>query len=91
MAGKGLLKMIKQIEREIRDLHKELSETQREQASLRLHPCRGDREIRQKEEKLEELEKRVKSINQTIRELERKRQELMAEALKDSGYESPFV
>ncbi len=83
--------MIKQIEREIRDLHKELSETQREQASLRLQPCRGDMEIRKKEEKLEDLVKRVKSINQTIRELERKRQELMAETKKDSGYESPFV
>ncbi len=83
--------MIKQIERQIRDLQKELSETQREQASLRLEPCRGDMEIRKKEEKLEDLGKRVKSIHQTIHELERKRQELMGEALKKSGPDSPFV
>jgi len=83
--------MIKQIERQIRDLQKELSETQKEQASLRLQPCQGDMEIRKKEEKLDELEKRTKSIKETIRELERKRQELMAESLKKSGYESPFL
>jgi chromosome segregation ATPase len=83
--------MIKQIERQIRDLQKELSETQREQASLRLEPCRGDMDIRKKEEKLEGLGKRVKSIHQTIHELERKRQELMGEALKKSGLDSPFI
>ena len=70
--------MIKQIERQIRDLQKELSETQREQASLRLQPCQGDMEIRKKEGKLDDLEKRAKFIKETIRELERKRQELVA-------------
>jgi len=83
--------MIKQIERQIRDLQKELSEIQREQASLRLQPCQGDTEIRKKEEKLEDLDKRIKAANETIRELDRKRQELMSESLKKSGYESPFA
>ena len=83
--------MIKQIERQIRDLQKELSEIQKEQASLRLQPCKGDIEIRKKEEKFEDLDRRVKSINENIGELERKRQEFMAESLKNSGYESPFV
>ena len=82
--------MIKQIERQIKDLQKELSEVQREQASLRLHPCQGDLEIRKKDEKLEELHNRIKSINVTKRELERKRQDLIAEPLKKSGWESPF-
>ena len=93
---KGLIaniswEMIKQIERQIRDLQKELSEIQREQASLRLQPCQGDTEIRKKEEKLEDLDKRIKAVNETIRELDRKRQELMSESLKKSGYESPFA
>ncbi len=83
--------MIKQIERQIRDLQKELSEIQKEQASLRLQPCQGDMEIRKKEEKTEELDKRIKTINETVRDLERKRQQLMAEPLKKSEYESPFV
>ncbi len=83
--------MIKQIERQIRDLQKELIEIQKEQASLRFQPCQGDVEIRKKEEKFEELDKKIKIINETIRDLDRKRQELMAEPLKTSGYESPFV
>lgn len=82
--------MIKQIERQIRDLQKELSEVLREQSSLRLQPCQGDIEIRKKEEKIEELDKRIKSIKQTIRELDRKRQEIMSETFKKDGYESPF-
>ena len=72
--------MIKQIEKQIRDLQKELAEIQKGQAALRLQPCRGDSEIRQKDGKLEELDKRAKSISETIRDLERKRQKLMAES-----------
>ena len=83
--------MIKQIERQIRDLQKELSEIQKEQASLRLQPCQGDVEIRKKEEKFEELDKRIKSINESVRDLEQRRQVLLSEPLKKSGYESPFV
>jgi 50S ribosomal subunit-associated GTPase HflX len=35
-------KMIKELEEEIRDLQKELSQVQKDQAVLRLQPCRGD-------------------------------------------------
>jgi chromosome segregation ATPase len=73
--------MIKQLEKQIRDLQRELSEIQKGQAALRLQPCRGDSEIRQKDGKLEELDKRAKSISETIRDLERKRQKLMAESV----------
>ena len=47
-------------EKEIRDLQKELAEVQREQAALRLQPCKGDSEIRKKDEKFDELEGRAK-------------------------------
>jgi predicted nucleic acid-binding Zn-ribbon protein len=83
--------MMKQIERQIRDLQKELNETQKEQSSLRLQPCKGDPTIRKKEENLEELDKRIRSIRESIRELERKRQEVMSAPLKKDGYESPFT
>ena len=83
--------MFKQIERQIRDLQKELSEIQKEQASLRLQPCQGDMGIRKKEEKTEALDKRIKTINETVRDLERKRHQLIVEPLRKSGYESPFV
>jgi chromosome segregation ATPase len=78
--------MIKQLEKQIRDLQKELAEVQKGQAALRLQPCRGDSEIREKDGKLEELDKRAKTINETIRDLERKRQKLMAEsAMRESS------
>jgi len=83
--------MIKQIERQIRDLQRELTEVQREQTSLRLQPCKGDTELRRKEGKLEELGKRILSLRESVRELERKRQEVMSEPFKKEGYESPFV
>ena len=83
--------MMKQIVRQIRDPQKELNEAQKEQSALRLQPCKGDATIRKKEEKLEELDKRIRSIRESIRELERKRQEVMSEPLKKDGYESPFT
>ena len=48
--------MIKQIEKEIRDLQKALAEVQKGQAALCLQPCQGDSEIREKDKKLEELQ-----------------------------------
>ncbi|MBI5969094.1 MAG: hypothetical protein HY882_14710 [Deltaproteobacteria bacterium] len=83
--------MIKQIERQVRDLQKELLELQKEWDLTRLQPCRGDTEIRKKDELLDELDKRIDSINDKIRELERKRRELMSESVKKAGYESPFT
>ena len=70
--------MIKQLEKQIRDLQKELAEVQKGQAALYLQPCRGDSEIREKDAKLEELDRRAKTINGTIHDLQRKRQGLMS-------------
>ena len=72
--------MIKEFEKQIRNLQKELAEVQKGQAALRLQPCRGDSEIREKDGKLEKLDRRAKTISETIRDLERKRQKLMAES-----------
>lgn len=83
--------MVKQIDRQVRDLQRALAEIQKEQSSLRLQPCKGDAEIRAKEGKLEELDKRARSLKESIRELERKNQELMSKPFKKEGYESPFV
>jgi chromosome segregation ATPase len=70
--------MIKQIEKEIRDLQRERAEVQKGQAALCLQPCRGDSEIREKDGKLEELDRRAKTINGTIHDLQRKRQVLIS-------------
>ena len=78
--------MIKQLEKQIRDLQKELAEVQKGQAALRLQPCRGDSEIREKDAKFDELDRRAKTISETIRDLEGKRQRLMAEStIKESS------
>jgi chromosome segregation ATPase len=81
--------MIKQLENKIRDLQKELAEVQKNQAVLRLQPCRGDSEIREKDEKLDELDRRAKNINETIRDLTRKRQLLISESTTRGSYDSP--
>jgi len=81
--------MIKQLENQIRDLQKELAETKKNQAALRLQPCLGDSEIRQKEEKLGELDGRAKAINETIRDLTKKRQLLLSESAPRTIYNSP--
>jgi chromosome segregation ATPase len=72
--------MIKEFKKQIRNVQKELAEVQKGQAALRLQPCRGDSEIREKDGKLEKLDRRAKTISETIRDLERKRQKLMAES-----------
>jgi len=72
--------MIKELENQIRDLQKELAEIKKNQAALRLHPCLGDLEIREKEEKFDELDGRAKAINETLRNLTRKHQLLMSES-----------
>jgi hypothetical protein len=83
--------MIKQIERQIRDLQKEAAEIQKEETATRLQPCKGDAQIRQKEDKLAELDQRTRIIRESIRELERKKQAAMSEPFKKDGYESPFL
>jgi len=83
--------MIRQIERRIRELKKELNEAQKGLKALSLQPCKGDATIRKKEEKLEELERRTRSLRESILELERKRREGMSEPFRNEGYESPFT
>ena len=72
--------MIKQLEKQIRDLQKELAEVQKGQDALRLQPCRGDSEIREKDGKLDDLDRRAKIIRESMQDLERKRQVLMSES-----------
>ena len=72
--------MINQLENQIRDLRKELAEIKKNQALLRLQPCLGDSEIREKDEKFDELDGRAKAINETIRSMTRKRQLLISES-----------
>ena len=86
----GDLIMVKQIEKEIKELQKELENLQKEKSALRLQPCRGDKELRDKEEAIDQIDKKIEVINIQIRELEKKRRELMSEAVKKEGYESPF-
>jgi len=80
--------MIKQLEQEIRDLQKALAEVQKDQAVLRLQPCRGDSEIRKKDEKFDELDRRARIINETIRDLTRKRQLAISESTTRGSYDS---
>ncbi len=72
--------MVKKLENEIWDLQKELAEIKRNQSVLRLQPCLGDSEIKAKEEKFEELDRRVKALNDTIRDTTRKRQLMIYQA-----------
>jgi hypothetical protein len=81
--------MIKQLENQIRDLQKELAAIQKDQAVLRLQPCRGDSEIRGKDAKFDELDRRAKAINETIRGMTRKRQLLISESAIRENNESP--
>lgn len=81
--------MIKQLENQIRDLQKELAEIQKDQAVLRLQPCRGDSEIRGKDAKFDELDRRAIAINETIRGMTRKRQLLISEPAIRGTNESP--
>lgn len=81
---------VKQLERQIRDLQKELADAKKEADLLRLQPCTGDFELRKKEEAMSEIETRAETIHQSIRELEKKRREMMSTALKNAVYESPL-
>jgi len=66
--------MTMEFEKQIRDLQKELAEVEREQAALRLQPCKGDSEIRKKDEKFDELDRRTEILREAIRDFTRKRQ-----------------
>jgi hypothetical protein len=81
--------MIRELESQIRDLRRELVEIHKDQAVLRLQPCLGDSEIRGKDEKVDELDMRAKAINETIRDLTRKRQLLLSESAPRTTYNFP--
>ncbi len=74
--------MIKEFERQLRDLQKELAEIKKDQSVLRLQPCRGDSEIIKKDAKYDEQDRRATIIRGTIRDLTRKRQLLISESTK---------
>ena len=81
--------MSKELENQIRDLQKELAAIQNDQAVLRLQPCRGDSEIKGKDAKLDELDRRAKAINETIRGLARKIQLSNSESAIRGSCDSP--
>ena len=70
--------MIKQVERQVRDLQKEFSEVQKEWNLVRLQPCRGDGDIRQKDARLNSLEERMDAIQDQILGLDRKRRDTLS-------------
>jgi len=78
--------MIRQLENQIRELQKELAEIKKNQAFLRLQPCLGDSEIREKEEKFDELDRQATALNETIRDLKRKHQLLLSESALKTIY-----
>jgi hypothetical protein len=81
--------MIHQLENQIRDLKKELAETKKNLALLRLQPCLGDLEIREKDEKMGELDGRLTALNDSIRDLTRKHQLLLSESAPRTTYDLP--
>ena len=83
--------MIKEIEHQVRDLQKEFSEVQKEWNLVRLQPCRGDEDIRRKDGKLNSLEERMDTIQDQIRELERKRREAFSGKVRKEDDKSPFT
>ena len=78
-----------ELEKQIRDLQKELAEIKKDQSVLRLQPCRGDAEIRGKDAKFDELDGRAKAIKDSIRGMTRKRQLLISESTIRGKNESP--
>ncbi len=80
--------MVKQLENQIWDLQKELAEIKKSQSVLRFQPCLGDSEIKEKEEKFEELDRRAKDLNDTIRDTTRKRQLMIYHAAIRENNES---
>lgn len=70
-------------------MKKELAEIKKNQASLRLQPCLGDLEIRGKDEKMGELDGRATALNESIRDLTRKRQLLLSESAPRTTYDLP--
>ena len=81
--------MIKSLENQIRDLQKQLAGVQVEQADLRLQPCRGDSDIREKDAKLDELDRKGANLRKTIVDLTRKLQLLNSQSITRESCDSP--
>ncbi len=81
--------MTKELEKQLRDLQREVAEVEREKNSIRLHPCRGDCEIIAKDAKYDELDRRAAVLRETIRDLTRKRQFMISELTQREGFHSP--
>jgi hypothetical protein len=79
--------MIKELEKQIGDLTEELAGVQKDQTLLRLQPCRGDSDIREKDAKFEELDRRGTIIRKIIVDLTRKHQLLISESASRGRYE----
>ena len=83
---------MKKIESQIRDLQKEITEIRKDQAVLRLQPCLGDSEMREKDEKFDQLERKAKILTDTLRDMIRKRQLMLSQAaIRGASQSSPHV
>jgi chromosome segregation ATPase len=81
--------MIMDLEEQIRGLRRELAEVEREQADLRLQPCKGDSEIAKKDAKFDELDRKGAILRKTIVDLTRKLQLLISQSNKEASCDSP--
>jgi hypothetical protein len=64
-----------------------LAEVQKNQALLRLQSCRGDSDIREKDAKFNELDRRRTVIRKTIVDLTNKHQLLISESFLREKYD----
>jgi uncharacterized protein involved in exopolysaccharide biosynthesis len=77
------------LEEQIRGLRRELAEVEKEQADLRLQPCKEDSEIAKKDAKFDELNRKGAIIRKTIVDLTRKLQLLISQSNREASCESP--
>ena len=77
-----------ELEKQIRDLQKELAGVQMKRKALRLQPCRGDSEIMEKDAKLDELDRRAAILRKTIMDLTRKLQLLNSQSITRESCDS---
>ncbi len=64
--------MSEEIERQIKENKKVLAELQKKRGALRFQPCRGDRELIQKDEALEKLDREIEEVNKKAAQLEKR-------------------
>ncbi len=67
--------MSEEIERQIKETRKALAELQKKRTALRFRPCRGDRELLQKDQALDALDKEIVALNKKGSQLESKLRE----------------